>query len=53
MIGNKDVFVLGRRIAENVVRARRVSSSVAGSLGQDCEFPLRLMCGLAHYCRRT
>jgi len=32
VIGSKDVFV-GRRIAENVVRARRVSSSVAGSLG--------------------
>ncbi len=52
MIGSKDVFVFGRRIAENVVRVRRVSSSVAGSLGQDCEFPLRLMCGLAHCCRR-
>ncbi len=53
VIGRKDVFVFGRRIAENVVRARRVSSSVAGNLGQDCEFPLRLMCGLAHCCRRT
>jgi len=53
VIGNEDVFVFGRRIAENVVRARRVSSSVARSLGQDCEFPLRLMCGLAHCCRRT
>jgi len=53
VIGSKDVFVFGRRIAKNVVRAKRVSSSVAGSFGQDCEFPLRLMCGLAHYCRRT
>ncbi len=53
VIGSKDVFVFGRRIAENVVRARIVSSLVAGSLGQDCEFPLRLMCGLAHCCTRT
>ncbi len=53
MIGSKDVFCFWRRIAENVVRARRVSSSVAGSLGQDCEFPLRLMYGLAHCYRRT
>ncbi len=53
VIGSKDVFVFGRRIAENVVRARGVNSSVAGSLGQDCEFPLRLMCGLAHCYRRT
>jgi hypothetical protein len=53
VIGKKDVFVFGRRIVEKVVRARRVSSSVAGSLGQDREFPLRLMCGLAHCCRRT
>jgi hypothetical protein len=30
-----------------------VSSSVAESLGQNREFPLRLMCGLAHCCRRT
>ncbi len=29
-----------------------MSSSVAESLGQDRDFPLRLMCGLAHCCRR-
>ncbi len=33
MIGSKDVLCFSRRIAENVVRARRVSSSVARSLG--------------------
>ncbi len=30
-----------------------MSSSVAESFGHDRDFPLRLMCGLAHCCRRT
>jgi hypothetical protein len=33
VIDSKDVFVFGRRIAENVGRTRRVSSSIAGSFG--------------------
>jgi hypothetical protein len=30
-----------------------VSSLVTGSFGQNREFPLRLICGLAHCCRGT
>jgi hypothetical protein len=43
----------GRECCDEVGRRRRVSSSVAESLGQDRDFSLRLMCGLAHCCRRT
>ncbi len=38
---------------EEAGRRRRMSSSVAESLDQDRDFPLRLICGLAHCCRRT
>lgn len=42
-----------RQCCDEAGRRRRMSSSVAESLGQDRDFSLRLMCGLAHCCRRT
>jgi hypothetical protein len=54
VIGSKDGLFLenSRQCCDEAGRRRRVSSSVAKSLGQDCDFPLCLMCGLAHCCRR-
>jgi len=49
----KFVFGEGGECCEEAGRRRRVSSSVAESLGQDRDLPLHLICGLAHCCRRT